>query len=393
MDATSLPDPDPDALERSRGLSALIANEIGQNGGVIGFDRFMELALYHPRLGYYAGNSPIFGIYGDYITAPESGQLFANCIARQCMEVQNYLGGSITEYGAGSGRLACGLLQRMQKLNSVPDRYLIVEKSPQMRQRQRALIQKCVPELSDRVRWYDEHPKEEVSGIVIANELLDAMPVKRIVVAQGEIKELGVELRDGRFSWLPMATTERIIPEGAMNHWFRLPDNYVSEFNPNLVEWLGGLSESVDKCVVLLIDYGYPRHEYLHESRRFGTLKCHYQHRIHNDPFYYPGLQDITTAVDFTTVAEIAAEIGFDVTGFTTQTSFLTSCGLERLMQNEQTDDPVLRYERGQEAKRLLLPSEMGQICKVMALAKRFKYPLLGFGVDERHRLTGFNPV
>jgi len=393
MDATSLLDPEPDALERSRALSALIAHEIDQKGGVLGFDRFMDLALYHPRLGYYTSDSPIFGAVGDYITAPESGQLFANCIARQCMEVLDRLGGAITEYGAGSGRLACGLLQTLQKLDFVPDRYLIVEKSSRMRRRQRALLRKCVPELFDRVRWYDEHPKERMCGVVIANELLDAMPVKRFTVSQGEIRELGVGLRGDSFSWRPMETTLTTASDSARNYWLRLPDDYVSEFNPNLVQWLNGVAKNARQSVVLLIDYGYPRHEYLHESRPNGTLKCHYQHRTHGDPFLYPGLQDITAAVDFTTVAETAIEFGFDVVGFTTQTRFLISCGLEGVMKNDQTDDPVLLYERGQEAKRLLLPSEMGQACKVMALAMQFNHPLLGFGTDERHRLTDFAPV
>ena len=391
MVTSSLPDPDSGALERSRSLCALISGEIERSGGAIGFDRFMHLALYQPELGYYAAESPIFGSSGDFITAPESGELFARCVTTQFREVLGQIGGSILEYGAGSGRLACCLLENLRDHGALPECYVIVEPSVVMQRRQRDLIEERAPYFIDRMRWYDTHPQGQLTGFVVANEVLDAMPVKRFIVQQGTIKELGVGLDHESFTWRVIDTADGEFTGGALiGEGLALPDDYVSEFNPALERWLAGLHQTLKEGVVLLIDYGYPRHEYLHESRSEGTLKCHYQHRVHGDPFFYPGLQDITAAVEFTTVAETADRIGFELAGFATQTRFLLACGLDELMAEQAIDDPTVRYERAQEAKRLLLPSEMGQTCKVMALATNYDQPLSCFTNDDRHRLHGF---
>ena len=391
MVTSSLPDPNPGALERSRSLCALISGEIKRSGGTIGFDRFMRLALYQPELGYYASESPIFGSSGDFVTAPESGELFARCITRPCLEVLGQIGGSVIEYGAGSGRLACCLLENLRDHGALPERYVIVEPSAVMRRRQRDLIEERAPYFIDRMRWYDVHPQDHFTGFVVANEVLDAMPVKRFIVRQGTIKELGVGLDGEQFKWRVIDTADGAFAAGAViGDGLALPDGYISEFNPALQQWLRGLHQAIKEAVVLLIDYGYPRHEYFHESRSQGTLKCHYQHRVHGDPFFYPGLQDITAAVEFTTVAETADQIGFELAGFATQTRFLIACGLHELIAEQAIDDPAVRYKRAQEAKLLLLPSEMGQTCKVMALATNYEQPLSCFTDDERHRLHGF---
>lgn len=391
MVTSSLPDPDSGALERSQSLRALISGEIEQCGGTIGFDRYMQMALYQPELGYYATESAIFGPSGDFVTAPESGELFARCVSHQCLEVLGEIGGAVIEYGAGSGRLACSLIDNLRNHGALPERYVIVEPSAVMQRRQRDLLTERVPYFVDRMRWYDAHPRDQFTGVVVANEMLDAMPVKRFIVQQGTVKELGVGLDGERFKW-------QAVDPGA-DGWIKgvytgdppvLPDDYISEFNPALEEWLAGLHRTLREGVVLFVDYGYPRHEYLHESRSRGTLKCHYQHRVHSDPFIYLGLQDITAAVEFTTLAETAEQVGFELAGFTTQTRFLIACGLHEYITEQASDHPAALYERAQEAKRLLLPSEMGQTCKVMALATHYDQPLSCFADDERHRLHGF---
>ena len=391
MVTSSLPDPDPGALERSRLLCTLISDEIERCDGAIGFDQFMQLALFEPELGYYAAESPIFGPSGDFVTAPESGELFAQCLVGQCLDVLSEIGGSVLEYGAGSGRLACSLLENLRKHNALPEQYVIVEPSAVMRARQRTLIEQSAPYFIDRMRWYGEQPQGEFIGFVVANEMLDAMPIKRFIVQQGTIKELGVGLVDEHFGWHVMDTAVTAFPTNESAYeWHELPDNYISEVNPSLEEWLRKLHGVLRKGVVLIIDYGYPRHEYLHESRSQGTLKCHYQHRVHADPFFYPGLQDITAAVEFTTVAETANRVGFELAGFAAQTRFLIACGLEEIIAAQTSDDPALCYEHAQEAKLLLLPSEMGQTCKVIALATNYERQLHRFDDDERHRLRGF---
>ncbi len=387
-----LPDPDPDALQRSRRLSSLIRSEILKAGGAIGFDRYMQLALYEPSLGYYTGSSSIFGPGGDFITAPESGELFARCLARQCIQILEAIGGSIVEYGGGSGRLACSLLQILEQQDALPASYVIVEPSPRMRCRQETLLRDNVPACFERVRWSDKHAPLETDGIVIANEVLDAMPVKRFIVVDGFIRELGVGLNAQSFCWtvLDSVALEVTGIERQRNGEVLLPDDFVSEFNPALKAWFADLSSVLRRAVVILIDYGYPRHEYFHPSRSSGTVKCHFQHRVHDDPFLYPGAQDITVAIDFTLVAELAVDAGLRVAGFTTQTRFLLACGIDQFVEANGERDAADQLKLAQEAKRLLLPSAMGQTCKAMALAADYSENLIGFAADERHRLSGF---
>ncbi|MCZ6895125.1 MAG: SAM-dependent methyltransferase [Gammaproteobacteria bacterium] len=373
-------------------MSSLIRSEILKAGGAIGFDRYMQLALYEPSLGYYTGSSSIFGPGGDFITAPESGELFARCLARQCIQILDAIGGSIVEYGGGSGRLACILLQILEQQDALPASYVIVEPSPRMRCRQETLLRDNVPACFERVRWSDKHAPLETDGIVIANEVLDAMPAKRFIVVDGSIRELGVGLNAQSFCWtvLDSVALEVTGIERQRNGKVLLPDNFISEFNPALKAWFTDLSSVLRRAVVILIDYGYPRHEYFHPSRSSGTLKCHFQHRVHDDPFLYPGAQDITVAIDFTLVAELAVDAGLRVAGFTTQTRFLLACGMDQFVEASAERDDAGQLKLAQEAKRLLLPSAMGQTCKAMALAADYSENLIGFAADERHRLSGF---
>ena len=384
---SSLPDPDPAALERSRRLTLRIAESIREAGGVIGFDRYMDMALYEAGLGYYASDAPIFGSAGDFVTAPEAGDLFAWCLARQCRDILLETGGGIVEYGAGSGRLARALIGILQALEVLPEYYLIVEPSATLAQRQRETLSAALPEFFPRISWHGEGVDQGLRGVVIANEVLDAMPVKRFVVEQGRAFELGVAIAGDGFAWT-RARSLNIADFSAptARTLGLLPDGYVSEYNLGLAAWLAGLRRVLTSGVVLLADYGYPRHEYLHPSRSEGTLKCHYRHRVHDDPFFLPGLQDITAAVDFSELAEQASAAGFELGGYASQAAFLIACDLQDYLGSDAGGNRG-RFERAQEAKLLLLPGEMGQTCKLMALNVDYDRPLRGFGNDERHRL------
>ena len=384
---SSLPDPDHEALERSRQLAARIRAAIVAAGGMLGFDSYMAMALYEPGLGYYTGHAAIFGRAGDFVTAPEAGSLFAACVARQCAAMLKD-GDGIVEYGAGSGRLACDLLRLLQQAERLPAYYCIVEPSAALRARQQAACALLPAALRTRLRWCDTHPAAGVHGVVLANEVLDAMPVERCIVAAGRWRELTVALDGERFVWSSR-------PYGGSTFdatWAaKLPEGYISEANPALASWLTAMRGRLARAVVLLVDYGYPRHEYRHDTRVGGTLKCHYQHHVHDDPFLYPGLQDITASVDFTAVAEQALVAGFDVLGYTTQAHFLLDNGLESVLAAVGGNE-VARYRLAQQAKLLLLPGSMGQTFKVMALGVGDTPQLAGFLHDERYRLDGFMP-
>ena len=385
----SLPDPDPAGLARSQRLAALIRADIAASpAGAIPFADYMRRALYEPGLGYYASDNPIFGAAGDYVTAPESGELFAACLARQCREILADDGEVIVEYGAGSGRLAGALCSAL--LGADPGlRYHIVEPSAALRARQRAHLERSVPALVERVSWSADHVAVG-SGVIVANEVLDAMPAARVRTGDAGPEVLGVGLDGDAFVWRAMGPPQAPPPAAFLAALATRPAGYVSEYLPGLESWCAGLAGVLTRGVALIADYGYARHEYLHPARRDGTLKCHYRHHVHDDPFFLPGLQDLTVSVDFTHLAEAGAEAGFRVAGYATQARFLIGCGLERIMLEAAGASAVADYARAQEAKRLLLPGEMGETFKFMALAIDYDATLCGFVADERHRLDGF---
>lgn len=383
----SLPDPDPAALERSRLLGARLRAAIAASAdGVIGFDAFMSMALYEPGLGYYASGERIFGRGGDFVTAPEAGSLFAACLAEQCREL---LGDDdvIVEYGGGSGRLAADLLGTLAARHAAPARYLMVEPSAGLVARQRARLANLAATCATRIEWYTDHPPAGCSGVVVANEVLDALPAQRFVVEEGRWREVVVGLDGEAFAW-----RSRDYDGALLDHaWAAdLPDGYLTEVQPGLDAWLAALRARLAHGVVLLFDYGYPRHEYLHPARTRGTLQCHYRHHVHDDALRWPGLQDLTASVDFTRVAEAAFAAGFEVAGYTSQAQFLLHAGLEGLLA--AAGDETERYRLAQQAKLLLLPGAMGQTFKCMALSVGAPPALRGFRHDERHRLEGFMP-
>ncbi|HEY0634782.1 MAG TPA: SAM-dependent methyltransferase [Gammaproteobacteria bacterium] len=383
-----LPQPDAAAQAASDALTALIRGEIEQAGGVIPFTRFMELALYAPGLGYYSGGSRKFGEGGDFITAPELSPLFSRCLARQCAQIlEQLIGGELLEFGAGSGTMAAELLAELERLERVPQHYYIMELSGELRQRQQATLNARVPHLATRVIWLDRLPAS-FRGVMLGNEVLDAMPVHRFMVTEGGAREVGVSWRDGQF-------VDALVPESApvvtayleaLCTEVALSEGYRSELNSAAQEWVATLATTLAVGAILLIDYGFPRREYYHPQRGDGTLMCHYRHRAHGDPYRFIGLQDITAHVDFTAIAEAAQQHGLHVAGYASQASFLLASGL--LEMAGEACDTRTQMERANQIKRLVQTEEMGELFKVLALTRGIEGGLLGFALrDDRGRL------
>ncbi|HEY9181635.1 MAG TPA: SAM-dependent methyltransferase [Gammaproteobacteria bacterium] len=380
--AALLPRPSDEALQVSAALAAEIGREIDLSGGWLDFARYMELALYAPGLGYYSAGSAKLGPAGDFVTAPELSAVLGSALAMTIDAELESLGSStVLELGAGSGALAAQLLDGFAKRGR-DVRYEILETSADFKERQRRVLAR----FGDRVRWLERLPETPFVGVVIANEVLDALPVARFVKRRGEALALGV-VRDGAgFRWgegraVPAVATAVRALELKLGH--ALPEGFRSEICLALPAWVHGLAASVERGALLLVDYGLVRTDYYHEQRASGTLICHYRHRAHDDPFAYPGLQDITAWVDFSACADAAVAAELDVAGFTTQGQYLSSA-LAALSSDLEL---VLTSPREQAAlKTLVLPGEMGERFKLMLLRKGHAGPALP-GRDFRHRL------
>jgi SAM-dependent MidA family methyltransferase len=386
---TQLPAPDSFSLEQSEKLSRRIREEIVEEGGSIGFQRYMELALYEPGLGYYSSAKEKFGASGDFVTAPELSPLFGRCLAVQVGEVLAQMKeGAILEIGGGTGKLAAAVLAALEASGQLPDHYYLLELSGFLRQRQQETLEHLVPHLIDRVQWLDHWPGSGFRGVVLANEVLDAMPVQCFTLAEGEVFERRVTFTENRFAWLDEPADEvlkeqarYLVPEPATGP-------YHSEWNPWLRPWLAGLAHVLEQGVALFIDYGYERAEYYHAGRREGTLICHYRHYVHDDPFFLPGLQDITASVDFTLLAEAAVDCGLQVSGYTHQAAFLFGNGLQEIYEDLSHDSVQDRVRLAHEIRQLTLPGEMGERFRVMALSRDYDHSLRGFAwQDHRARL------
>jgi SAM-dependent MidA family methyltransferase len=381
----NLPMPDDMAQAVSERLAKQIRRAIDQSENGIPFDRFMEMALYAPGLGYYIAGSRKFGEEGDFITSPEVSPLFAQCLANQAKQIFDRLGkGEVLEFGAGSGLLAADMLAALERLDCLPSRYAILEISPELQSRQRKTISDRVPHLLDRVEWLQTMP-ERFNGIVIANELLDAMPVSRFRIGESGIEESFVIYDDEGFKQRFAAPETHGFAAAVeqATHDQSLPEGYVSEINLRQASWIKALSESMQGGVVMLIDYGHCGSEYYHAQRNRGTLMCHYRHRAHDDPFSWVGLQDITSHVDFTAAARAGIESGFHLCGYTTQAHFLLGNGLDTLLADSDPDDVAKHMALVQGVKRLTLPSEMGERFKVLALNKGIDLNLQGFRLRD----------
>ncbi|HWG30000.1 MAG TPA: SAM-dependent methyltransferase [Steroidobacteraceae bacterium] len=382
-----LPPVTPEEQRQSAAVSELIRGQIEAAGGVVSFESFMEAALYAPGLGYYSAGATKIGAGGDFVTAPEVSELFGRCVARQCAQVLSSGGGEILEIGAGTGRLAATLLQALAETGVLPQRYAILEVSADLASRQRAQLQKLPPSLRDRVAWLDRLPETPLRGVILANEVLDALPFSRIVLRGGELHELGVAMQDGAFverERPPSAALAQAWSSLADELPVRLPEGYRSEICLRIEPWIAGVGACLESGLLLLLDYGLPRAHYYHPERNDGTLRCHFKQRAHSDPFANVGVQDITAWVDFTRVAEAAVASNLEVLGFVTQAAFLLATGIEEMAA--QSGTILERVQRAGEARKLLLPGEMGEAFKVMALGKDHESLLTGFSLQDLRR-------
>jgi SAM-dependent MidA family methyltransferase len=342
-----------------------IVREISGSGGWIPFSRYMELAL-HGRGGYYSGGARKFGAAGDFVTAPEMGKLFGRTLARQ---LKDSLHGSpcILEIGAGSGALAETLLERLEC------DYAILETSPDLAARQKE-------RLGDRARWLTSLP-ERFRGAIIANEVVDAMPVHAVAWRESGVFERGVALQDGALCWQERPAQGELLREAKE---IEVPVPYLSELGLAGQAWMGAIARSLEEGVVFVVDYGFPAREYYHPERSSGTLVCHHRHRVHDEVFLRPGEQDITAHVDFSALARAAREGGLDVLGYATQAQFLVNCGITDVLAEVNAENALHYAPLAAEANRLLSPAEMGELFKVLAAGRGVKRPLLGFSRNDR---------
>lgn len=384
----ALPEPSGPAKESSHALAQQIAARIERQGGWLPFADYMDMALHFPGLGYYAGGAHKFGTLeagGDFVTAPELTPLFGQALARQVAQVLAVLPKpTLLEVGAGSGKLAADILRALDSAGVLPDRYGILELSGELRARQRATLLAEVPQLAERVTWLDALP-DDFAGCVIANELLDALPTHAVAWRESGPVERGVMLAGNAFAW-----AERPAGASLAAAMAQLPvaAPYESEVSLATRSWVGEWGHRLQQGVILLIDYGLPRHELYHPQRARGTLRCHYRQRAHDNPFWWPGLSDITSHVDFTAVAEAGFDAGLEVLGYASQASFLINCGIGDLLAVRQQAGGEQALRGSGAVQVLLSPGEMGELFKVIALGRGIDIPLLGFlRGDRRHAL------
>lgn len=393
----SLPEPPSDALSHSEKLVAVIKQEIENSPSKsISFKRYMEMALYQPNLGYYVAGTHKIGEQGDFTTAPEISSLFSQCVATQCAEYLRKVGGPVLELlelGAGSGKMACDILLELEQQKQLPERYYILDLSPDLIRRQQQTIQGQAPHLFERVTWITSLP-QNFTGIILGNEVMDAMPIDLFTQHEENIYEHHVIYNNEKLVEQLRPANEKL-KQQVIDLNIQSATPYTSEINPNLNAWFRALSESLQEGLILLIDYGYTHNEYYLAERNKGTLICHYQHLVNDAPLIYTGLQDITANVDFTAVAESADAAGLQVSGFTSQAHFLANAGLEaffmQALDQDSNDKESHRYQLAQQVRSLSLPSEMGERFKCIALTKGLDInneTLLGFKqFDQRFRL------
>lgn len=382
-----LPDPGLDALMASRSLQTLIANDIRHNSGWIPFSRFMELALYAPGLGYYSGGAAKLGRDGDFTTAPEMSPLFGQTLAHVVADLIGKTTPQIMEFGAGTGKFARDMLTELAAMGVAVHRYSIVELSGELRARQQQTL-RGFPQ----VTWLDQFPAV-YSGVVLGNEVLDAMPVQLVTKTPQGWRERGIGLAPKKFVYRDRPCDPALLAQ--IPNADLLPEGYLTEVHPIALGFVRTLADMLRAGfdytghggAALLIDYGFPAHEYYLPQRSEGTLMCHYRHHAHADPFYLPGLQDITAHVDFSAIARTAVNSGLDVLTYTGQAAFLIDAGIGDLLQRVPATDRLRYLPRANELQKLTSPAEMGELFKVIALGTRVELPEKFSRSDRSHRL------
>jgi SAM-dependent MidA family methyltransferase len=377
-----LPAPDDDALAHSRRVTEAIKAAIAAADGALPFSRYMDMALYAPGLGYYSAGARKLGAEGDFITAPELSPLFGQVLARaaQALFKQSGLPAQVLEVGAGSGALAASMLEELMRLDAVPEQYFILELSADLRQRERDTLAARVPDLLERVVWLNQLPPE-FSGLIIGNEVLDAMPVELFRAGASGIEQ-GIVVTDSSGFALQWRPASRELAEQVEG--LRLAAGYQSEIGLAAAAFILSLADVMGRSVALFIDYGFPGTEFYHAQRSSGTLMCHYRHRAHGDPFFLPGLQDITAHVDFSAIAAAAHAGGLEVLGYASQANFLVNCGITEVLSRLDPNDAANYLPASNAAQRLLSPAEMGELFKVIALGRGVDEMPLGFANGDR---------
>lgn len=381
------PAPSEEMARHSAAVVTSVRKAIDANDGWLPFDDYLRTVQYAPGLGYYSAGAEKFGAQGDFVTAPEISTLFGRCVARQCAQILMHVGGDILEIGAGSGSLADSVLTQLQALGRLPNHYYILEVSADLRARQQRRMARLPSVLQERIQWLDALPTDPITGVILANEVADALPFKRFVLQADGPYERGVAWgTDGLVESDQPATGEllsevdsamRSLPDDR-------PDGYCSEMCLLLKPWLESVSQALAHGLLLLIDYGCSRRDYYHPRRLEGTMRCHYRHRAHQDALLLPGLQDISSWVDFTRVAEALSDAQLEVSGYTTQAGFLLATGIERDIHAVR--DPVSHAKVAAQARLLLLPGEMGENFKVLGATRRLEGQLLGFAFQDLRR-------
>jgi SAM-dependent MidA family methyltransferase len=369
----------------SEALAQLIRGEVMAGGGWLSFGRFMELALYAPGLGYYSAGAVKLGPGGDFVTAPQMSALFSRCMARSCASVLGRTGGEILELGAGTGAMAAAVLQELAAAGVLPERYAILEVSADLAARQRQALSALPRELAGRVVWLERLPAQPIDGVILANEVADALPCRRFLCEDGRVRELGVSL-DAAGSFVESAAQPDPALAGECARLFRelgagLPDGYVSEMCLAVDPWIQTVAGCLRHGAFVLCDYGLTQRHYYHPQRTTGTLRCHFRQRVHDDPYVNVGVQDITAWVDFTRVARAALAAGLGVAGFATQAAFLLDTGIDQMVA-AATDDTE-RARLSGEARRLMMPEEMGEAFKAMVLTRGLEAPPPGFALQD----------
>jgi len=365
-----IPMPSDEAIDHSECLYNHLVGKLAN--GPMSFRDLMEDLLYAPGLGYYSAGSYKIGAAGDFITAPEISTMFGASIANQCAQTLSVTEGSILEFGAGTGSLANSILNHLGSIDALPDHYYILELSPDLKQRQQQKLQAEQADFYERIIWLEAMPKN-FKGVVLANEVLDAMPVNLFKVVEGRAVEQAVALDDNNdLDYVDANQNDPMLDTWWQNlgSKLNLPEGYISEVNLAIQPWISSIAQSLESGLVLLIDYGYPHNEYYHPDRDQGSLMCHYRHRNHPNPLVLLGLQDVTAHVDFTAVAEAALDSELDVLGYCHQSGFLTSCGILQLAEQQLTGELSQQLLLSQEIKPLIMPEEMGELFKVIALGR-----------------------
>ncbi len=368
-----LPEPDAASAAHSACVAAHIHDVIERAGGSISFAQYMQLALYAPRLGYYSAGATKLGAAGDFVTAPEISPLFGRILARQCAFVLEQLeGGCVLEPGAGTGALAISMLAKFGELGVMPDRYLILEVSADLRERQEARINSECPQYLERITWIDALP-ENFTGVVVANEIADAIPVERFRILNNDVMQLKVASDGQLFAWQADRAPDLLcaaVRQVEADIGRVLGNGYESEISPGLSNWVTDISNSVQEGAVLLVDYGVTRREYYAPERRHGWLRCHFRHRAHDNPLILPGIQDLTSWVDFSAVASAATQAGMTIAGYVTQSHLLLGGGLDEELAEFGSLPVAKQVELSGQVKLLTLPGEMGENFKCIGLMR-----------------------